>query len=240
MIRANCRIQFTRADVDFLFTHASKATRTRIGTRSDLNIHKLDWLLDDKQVFRRAYDARDFVRFSPHFFFYVGTRWCLRFYGLYAYDLADYVASVLCDCIKTVNLYRTAMNGERLVYLVDMVEELNETASKQDQFDHHAHIGNYTLFLSGLFPDYFEYLSTYKRRLITSRYYERMGQTHYSQASVHQIARKEQLDGVLSDLAHQFPTVRRALTKLSVEYLDFNRSNAQRTYLSIMNEMDEG
>jgi hypothetical protein len=57
---------------------------------------------------------------------------------------------------------------------------------------------------------------------------------------VHQIARKEQLDGVLSDLAHQFPTVRRALTKLSVEYLDFNRSNAQRTYLSIMNEMDEG
>lgn len=67
------------------------------------------------------------------------------------------------------------MNGERLVYLVDMVEELNETASKEDQFDHHAHIGNYTLFLSGLFPDYFEYLPTYKRRLIISRYYEKMG-----------------------------------------------------------------
>ena len=150
------------------------------------------------------------------------------------------MASVLCDCIKTENLYRTAMIGERLVYLVDMVKELNETASKEDQFDQHAHIGNYTLFLSGLFPDYFEYLSTCKRRLITSRYYEKMGQTHYSQASVHQVARKEQLDGVLSDLAHQFPTVRRALTKLSVEYLDLNRSNAQRTYLSIMNEMDEG
>ena len=66
-----------------------------------------------------------------------------------------------------------------------------------------------------------------------------MAQAHYSQVSVHQIARKEQLDGVLSDLAHQFPTLRCALTNLSGEYLDFNRSNAQRTYLSIMNEMNE-
>ena len=128
------------------------------------------------------------------------------------------------------------MNGERLVYLVDTVEQFNETASKEDPFDHHAHFGNYTLFLSGLFPDYFKYLSTCKRRLVTSRYYEKMGQGHYSQASVHQVARKEQLDGVLSDLAHQFPTLRCTLTKLSGEYLDFNRSNAQRTYLPIMNE----
>ena len=121
-----------------------------------------------------------------------------------------------------------------------MVDALSNTASKEDTFDHHAHIGNYTLFLVGLFPDHFEYLSMYKRRLITSRYYEQMGQTHYRQASVHQVARKEQLDAVLNELAHQFPTVRRALTKLSVEYLDFNRSSAQRTYLSIMNEVDPG
>ena len=63
-----------------------------------------------------------------------------------------------------------------------------------------------------------------------------MAQAHYSQVSVHQIARKEQLDGVLSDLAHQFPSLRCALTKLSGEHLDYNRANAQRTYLPIMNE----
>ena len=63
-----------------------------------------------------------------------------------------------------------------------------------------------------------------------------MAQAHCSQVSVHQIARKEQLDGVLSDLAHQFPSLRCALTKLSGEHLDFNRANAQRTYLPIMNE----
>jgi|GEM_PF-3527963 hypothetical protein len=40
--------------------------------------------------------------------------------------------------------------------------------------------------------------------------------------------------------AGQFPSVRGALTKLSMEYLDFNRSKVQRTYLSIMNEMKGG
>ena len=70
------------------------------------------------------------------------------------------MASVLCDYIKTKILYRTAMNGERLAYLVYTVEQFNETASKKDPFDHYAHFGNDTLFLSGLFPDYFEYLST--------------------------------------------------------------------------------
>ena len=47
MVRANCRIQFTRSDVDFLLTHASKHTLSRIGSRSDLTVEQIDWLLND-------------------------------------------------------------------------------------------------------------------------------------------------------------------------------------------------
>jgi hypothetical protein len=238
MVRANCRVQFTRADIDFLYAHASKETLARTGARSDLTVQKIDRLLDDERVFRKAYEARDFARFSPHFFFYIGARWCLRGYDLYDPDLADYVASVLCAFIRAEDLYRTAMSGERLAYLVDMVEELNRQTAYAPLFDHHAHIGDYTLFLAGVFPDWIEYLSTYKRRLITRRYYEQMGQAHYRLASSHDVARKERLDRILATLAVNFPTVRRALTRLSVDYLDFNRTEAQRTYLSLLNDVD--
>ena len=48
-------------------THASKHTLSRNGSRSDLTVEKIDWMLDDETVFRRAYEARDFARFSAHF-----------------------------------------------------------------------------------------------------------------------------------------------------------------------------
>lgn len=238
MVRANCRVQFTKADIEFLLSAASKETRVRVGSRSDLNSSSIDQLVDDEHVFRQIYGHREFFRVSPHFFFYLGTRWCMREYGLDDRDLADYVASILCAFLRTEDLYRTSVSGEQFVYLVDMVEALNETARYEDVFDHHAHIGNYTLFLVGIFPDYLEYLSTYKRRLITRRYYEMMGQTHYKMASSHEVARKEQLDEILSALSSQFIPVRRALNRLSVQYLIFNRSEAQRTYLTMLNEWD--
>ena len=46
MVRANCRIQFTRSDVDFLLSHAAKHTLSRIDSRSDLTVEKIDWMLD--------------------------------------------------------------------------------------------------------------------------------------------------------------------------------------------------
>lgn len=238
MVKANCRVRFTRSDVDFLFEHASKDALSRVGSRGDLTVAGIDQLLDDEQVFRQAYEARDFARFSPSFFFYVGTRKCLKEYDIDDRDLTDYVSSVLCNFLKTDDLFRASVAGERLMYLADMVEELQQATRYEDIFDHHAHIGNYTLFLAGIFPDYLEYLSTYKRRPITRAYYESMGQTHYKLASSHDVARKEQLDTILSTLARRFSTVRRALTRLSVDYLMFNRSEAQRRYLSILNDLD--
>lgn len=189
-------------------------------------------------MIRRAYEARDFARFSAHFVFYAGVRWCLRIYDIGNRNLADYVASMLSQFLRVEDLNRQAVTGEQLVYLIDMVDELNRTESSEDAFDHHAHIGNYTLFLAGVFPDYLEYLSTYKKRLITRQYYESMGSRHYGLAASHNTARKEDLDAILTTLSSRFLNVRRALTRLSVDYLVFNRSKAVQTYLSIMNEMD--
>ena len=67
MVRANCRIQFTRSDVDFLLTHASKHTLSRIGSRSDLTVEQIDWLLDDETVFRRPVRPGVSHAFSAHF-----------------------------------------------------------------------------------------------------------------------------------------------------------------------------
>ena len=83
-------------------------------------------------------------------------------------------------------------------------------------------------------------LHTYKKRLITRQYYESMGSRHYGLAASHNTARKEDFDAILTTLSSRFLNVRRALTRLSVDYLVFNRSKAVQTYLSIMNERDGG
>ncbi|MEE2710122.1 MAG: hypothetical protein VYA69_11045 [Gemmatimonadota bacterium] len=95
MVRVNCHIQFTRSDVDFLLPHASKHTLSSIGSRSDLTVEEIDWMLDDETVIWRAYEARDFARFSAHFFFYAGVRWCLRIYDIDNRNLVDYETSML-------------------------------------------------------------------------------------------------------------------------------------------------
>ncbi|SVC52976.1 uncharacterized protein METZ01_LOCUS305830 [marine metagenome] len=61
---------------------------------------------------------------------------------------------------------------------------------------------------------------------------------HYSLAASHNTARKEDLDAILTTLSSRFLNVRRALTRLSVDYLVFNRSKAVQIYLPIMNDME--
>jgi len=72
-------------------------------------------------------------------------------------EVADYIEEqILCEFIHTDNLYRIRdADGRRLEDMADMLAEGNvllNAQSYQREFQVHKHIGDYTLFMLGMFP----------------------------------------------------------------------------------------
>ena len=72
-------------------------------------------------------------------------------------QVANYVAAVLADFARTENLYRIRnAQGKRLEDVGEMLVESNpllEAASFDREREVRKHVGDYTLFMTGLFPE---------------------------------------------------------------------------------------
>jgi hypothetical protein len=72
-------------------------------------------------------------------------------------QVATYVAAVLADFARTENLYRIRdAEGKRLEDIGEMLVESNpllEAASFDREREVRKHVGDYTLFMTGLFPE---------------------------------------------------------------------------------------
>jgi len=103
-------------------------------------------------------------------------------------------------------------------YLVDIVTDLDGESSERRQFLLRAHLGNYSLWLSGLFPDYVV-ARVHRRGAPGLLYYEDLGATGYQLASRCELADHYNLVGIYSQVADGFRAVRRALNRISDHYL---------------------
>jgi hypothetical protein len=101
----------------------------------------------------------------------------------------------------------------RLQYFFEMLMAL-EKADDHTAFFIRAHIGNHSLFLSGVFPEHI--LHRAKRRGAPGlRYYESLGRANYRAASNHRLAAKYDLAAVFDTLSEHFEPARRALNDLA-------------------------
>jgi hypothetical protein len=90
-------------------------------------------------------------------------------------ELMRYVADLLVEFIHVDNLYRLRdQQGRRLEYLVDMLLELHEQGPA-DERAARKHIGDYTLFIVGLYPESL----TRRRRAVSPEYYIAQGKEAY-------------------------------------------------------------
>jgi len=150
--------------------------------------------------------------------FYVLVRHALLEVGIDDRATADYVASLLVEFGRGGRAYRVSESTtDEYHYLVDMVIKL-ATAEPREAFLLRSHLGNYSLWLSGLFPDYVE-ARTRRKGAPSIRYYERMGSTGYRLAARSHEAESLGLDRVLTEVAQHFGGVRVALNIMSDRYL---------------------
>ena len=102
-------------------------------------------------------------------------------------------------------------------------------ASPTQTFLIRAHVGNYSLFITGIFRESVE--SRAQRGAPDLSFYEDMGRTNYRAAASHQVARSAALSQVFEQLADGFREVRSALNHLSDSLLHLDPQTRRRSSL---------
>jgi len=215
MIQPNCRAQFAAEDIDFILS----VLGPKIGT-ADCLIKLLsdedsrDQILDDARLFHALLERTGCLRVSTRFYFYVLIRQVFRRADIQDRAVADYVAEVLAEFARTERS-NFVMPGQRqaIEYFFEMLAAL-QTADDRTRFFVRVHIGNCSLFLSGLFPERIRFRSE-ARGFPDLSYYERIGRTQYRAASDHRLAQRYELAGVLNTLAERFGATRLALNDIA-------------------------
>ncbi len=157
------------------------------------------------------------VSVPPPLIFYVLVRQALLEGGIDDENTSDYVASMLVSFGRARRAYRISSGDDsEFHYLTDMISELRSADSRR-RFLLSVHMGNFALWISGLFPDYLE-ARTRRKGAPPISYFEELGATGYCGASESLEARELGMDTVLRGVANQFSAVRTALNRISDRY----------------------
>ena len=215
MIQPNCRVQFAAEDIDFILSVLGK----KIGAAECLtkllaDEDSRDLILDDEEIFRALLERGGCLRVSTHFYFYVLVRNVFRRSDIQDRAVADYVAEILAE-FSRAERSRCVLPGQRnpLDYFFEMLAALR-TADERTSFFIRVHIGNHSLFLSGVFPERIRFRSE-SRGFPDLRYYESLGQSNFRVARDHQLARRYELSDIFNTLSERFQATRRALNDIS-------------------------
>jgi hypothetical protein len=218
MIRPNCRAQFAAEDIDFILS----VLGTKIGTAECLikllaDEEERDLILDDEALLHALLERPGCLRISSRFYFYILVRQVLRRADIQDREVADYVAEVLAE-FSRAEQGGCMVPGQAtpLEYFFELLAAL-QTADDRTAFLIRVHIGNHSLFLSGVFPERIRYRAEV-RGFPDLKYYEGLGRTHYRVASDHRLAQRYEVAEIFSTLAERFETTRLALNDIAERY----------------------
>lgn len=138
--------------------------------------------------------------------------------------LIDYLVSMLKQFVKTEDVYQLPVDDDQEYrYIVDMLDVAVD-ANDAETFHIFCHIGNYSLYLTGVFPDWVQHRHEFKNRPMDMDSYRNYGKTYFERAAEHQMARKRDLRPVLTKLHSGYDLVRTTLNVMFSELTPAFRS----------------
>jgi len=217
MILANVRSRLRASDFRLV---ALALARGDVGGRARYERLLLedgpDRLLDEPGLLEALLALRTLAVPSPLLFAYVAVRHALLAAGVDDRELAEYLAALVLefgDHDRHTRIRRA--DDERYAYLVDLVADLTGLDDTGERgFLLRVHLGNYSLWLAGLFPDYVAARRS-RRGGPDLPYYDELGRQGYQLASEHRLAERFGVAGIYRAAAERFPTLRVAFNRLS-------------------------
>jgi hypothetical protein len=241
MILPNVRSSFDRDEAGRVVRTLARGDEGRArDLEAALAERGLDPLLDDPDLPALLTGGGGVEDLPLGLVLYVLVRHALLECGVESRVIADYVSALVLEFGFRGRSYRIADHDDREYhYLVDILADMSRARGRR-AFLLEAHLGNFALWLSGLFPDH-----------IASRvgrkggpgldYYEEMGQTGYRMAANDPVARQESLDGLFRDAAEAFVELRRGLNRVSDRYLLPRRgATVDRLLRQVQDRFEEG
>jgi hypothetical protein len=211
MIVADARSRLTPLDLDLLARALGGAASE---TDRELVRLGIDAVLDRPELRTYLLDG-SLPGPSASLFFYVLVRHALQDEGFDDRILADYLAALLREFGVHSRAYQVAqIDDHEHHYLVDILTDLAQTSGDR-HFKVSLHLGNYALWLTGLFPDRIR--ARLRRGGPSLGYYESLGQRGFAEASEHAQADWIGLHDILETTAEHFTGVRRALNRVRTD-----------------------
>ena len=198
-----------------------------------------DAILDDPALVAALRTRPAGAHASLPLFCYVVVRHALRAAGEGDRRLADYLASLvvhfgLRDRARRVGDADDEVY-ETLAELVAAAEGESRTGDPRRALLVRAHLGNYALWLSGLFPDHVE-ARRWRRGGPDLDYYEEMGRRGFRMAADHRLAAEYGLASLFAVAADRFAVLRMALSAVSDTLLFPHRHTPERLMRQVRDE----
>jgi hypothetical protein len=208
MIKPNVRASFGRREAEMLVSVVGAGGEGRLREQG------LDALLDEPAVLRALVRGGRISTAPAPLVFYVMVRHALMQREIHDRQLADYTAAVLLEFATAGKAHRVdGGEGEPFFYLADILAAL-ERARGEREFLLRVHLGNFALWLGGIFPDFITH-RVQRRGAPPLSYYDELGAAGYRMAAGSDLALRHGLGDLFVSAADQFREVRSALNSLS-------------------------
>ena len=223
MITPNCRERLTASDFEFIVGtlgsgRNTTATLAELLTDSEMR----DAILDSENLFQAVLQNDAQLRISPQCYFYILLRHVLKDRGISNRETCDYLASLLESFSVTERMRAPGGAGHGpQQYVSDLLLALQKASASQ-AFLLRAHIGNYTLFISGVFQERVE--SRSRRGGPDMEFFEGVGAANFQSAAEHPFARQHALAPVFGELSERFHDLRLALNETAEKHLHLDEA----------------
>lgn len=236
MILANTRHHLTRGDAELVARLIARDSGTELSVvERQLADHGIDDVLDDPRLPVALMRSRQGACASLPLFAYVMVRHALRRLGEDDRMLADYVASVFVHFSVRDRAVRVGDTDDQTYdTLAAICADLDDPDGRRS-FLVRTHLGNYSLWLSGVFPDHIAH-RRWRRGGPDLDYYEEMGRRGFRLAADHRLAEDHGLATLYATAAERFGLLRAALNDVSDALVFPARHSADRLMRQVTNE----
>lgn len=235
MILADTRHHLTRDDAQFVARLVAADGDELTAIERDLADHGIDAVLDHPRLPEALLRQGAGGRASLPLFAYVIVRHALRRLGEEDRALADYVASIVMHFGFRDRAWRIGASDDE-VYdtLAALLGDVQDPDGRRS-FLVRAHLGNYALWLSGLFPDFIEH-RRWRKGGPDLDYYEDLGRRGFQLAADHRLANDHGLATLYATAAERFGLLRSALNDVSDALFFPDRYSPERLMRQVTSE----
>lgn len=236
MILANTRQAMTRDDAQLAIRLLARITSDDpAALERRMADGGIDTVLDDPRLASALLHLPAGAHVSLPLFCYVMIRQALRGAGEDDRGMADYVTSIVIHFGMAGRAQRIGMaDDETYSTLVDLVDDVNDPDANRS-FLVRTHLGNYALWLSGLFPDHIEQ-RRWRRGGPDIEYFEELGKRGFELAADHRLAETYGLTTLYATAAERFGLLRTALNSVSDSLLFPNVNTPERLMRQVRDE----